>query len=242
MSKVCTLVLLFLCVSAPLKAQSDTQDIVQPEKPALHTGLTSFTLDFLNDQKAIWTSPRHVTGNDVKWLAPTGAALGTLFVFDHRISDAVKADTSLRSPSNTVSEIGNIAPFAVPGTMLFMGAVTHDSHAVEAGRLAAEAELDSEVVMTVLKLATARTRPNMSNNQSFPSGHAMSMFTLASVMSHEYHDKRLVVYGSYGVATAVALARVGGLNHFPSDVFAGAVMGELIGRYVVNHRQAKATE
>jgi membrane-associated phospholipid phosphatase len=242
MSKVCTLVLLFLCVSAPLKAQSDAQDIVQPEKPALHTGLTSFTLDFLNDQKAIWTSPLHVTGNDVKWLAPTGAAVGTLFVFDHRISDALKADTSLRSPSNTVSQIGNIAPYAVPGTMLFLGAVTHDSHAVEAGRLTAEAELDSEVVMTVLKLATARTRPNMSDNKSFPSGHAMSMFTLASVMSHEYHDKPLVVYGSYGVATAVAIARVGGLNHFPSDVLAGAVMGELIGRYVVNHRQAKAAE
>jgi hypothetical protein len=42
--------------------------------------------------------------------------------------------------------------------------------------------------------------------------------------------------------TAVALARVGGLNHFPSDVLAGAVMGELIGSYVVNHRQAKAAE
>jgi len=59
MSKVCTLVLLLLCVSAPLKAQSDAQDIIQPEKPALHNGLTSFTLDFLNDQKAIWTSPLH---------------------------------------------------------------------------------------------------------------------------------------------------------------------------------------
>ena len=40
--------------------------------------------------------------------------------------------------------------------------------------------------------------------------------------------------GSYGFATAVSLARVGGLNHFPSDVLVGAVIGELIGRYVVH--------
>jgi membrane-associated phospholipid phosphatase len=63
----------------------------------------------------------------------------------------------------------------------------------------------------------------------------MSAFALAAVMSREYHDKRLVVFGSYGLATAVGLARVGGLNHFPSDVLVGAVMGELIGQYVVHH-------
>jgi membrane-associated phospholipid phosphatase len=54
-------------------------------------------------------------------------------------------------------------------------------------------------------------------------------------MASEYHDKPLVVVGSYGFATAVSFARVGGLNHFPSDVLVGAVIGELIGRYVVHH-------
>ena len=95
--------------------------------------------------------------------------------------------------------------------------------------------MDTEVVVQVLKFVTNRQRPNLTNSQSFPSGHAASAFALASVMASEYHDKPLVVISSYGFATAVGLARVGGLNHFPSDVLAGAVIGELIGQYVVHH-------
>jgi membrane-associated phospholipid phosphatase len=223
-------------VSTPLMAQTpSTQDPAQPQKsnyPGIVSGLTS---DFLSDQKHMWTSPWHINGSDAKWLVPIGAAAGTLFVFDHRISDAVRADTSLRTPSNIVSNVGLVTPYAVPGAMLLFGALKHDGHASETGRLAVEAEVDAEVIMQALKFATNRTRPNLSNNQSFPSGHTMSAFALAAVMSREYHDKRLVVIGSYGFATAVGLARVGGLNHFPSDVLVGAVMGELIGQYVVHH-------
>jgi membrane-associated phospholipid phosphatase len=230
------LVLVCAFISAPLSAQTPTtMDIPQPEKsnyPGIVSGLTS---DFLSDQKHMWTSPWHVTGSDVKWIAPVAAATGTLFIFDHRISDAARADTGLRTPSNIVSEAGQVAPFAVPGALLLFGALKHDGHASEAGRLGAEAEVDAEVIMQVLKYATNRTRPNLSDNKSFPSGHTMSAFALAAVMSREYHDKPLIRYGSYGFATAVGLARVGGLNHFPSDVLVGAVLGELIGEYVVHH-------
>jgi len=117
--------------------------------------------------------------------------LTRLFV-DHGISNALRPDTSLRTPSNAISKFGVIVPYAVPGTMWFLGVATHNSHTAEAGRLGAEAELDSEVVMQVLKFATNRPRPNLSNNQSFPSGHAMSAFALAAVISREYHDKPLL--------------------------------------------------
>ena len=238
MYKVSVILLVFLCVSipAPLLAQAPAApDNDQPQKstyPGIVSGLTS---DFVSDQKHMWTSPWHISGSDVKWLVPVSAAAGSLFIFDHRISDAARADTSLRTPSNIVSSAGNVAPYAVPGALFLFGALKHDGHASEAGRLGAEAALDAEVIMQVLKFATNRTRPNLSDNRSFPSGHAMSAFALAAVMSREYHDRPLVVYGSYGFATAIGLARIGGLNHFPSDVFVGAVMGELIGRYVVHH-------
>src|SRR5207237_4670245 len=110
------------------------------------------------------------------------------------------------------------------------------------GRLGTEAELDTELVVQALKFITNRTRPNLADHRSFPSGHAASAFALASVLSSEYHNKPLVVFGSYGFATAVSLARVGGLNHFPSDVVAGAVIGELIGRYVVHHHAVLAEQ
>ena len=240
---VLALILSCAFVSAPLRAQTIAgQDVVSSEKPELGSekpgspnSISSFASDFLHDQKDIWTSPFHINRGDFQWLAPVGAGAVTLAIFDHRISNALKPDTSLRTPSNAISDIGKYAPYAIPGTIWFLGAMKHDRHTAEAGRLAAEAELDSEVVMDVLKLATGRTRPNQTDNMSFPSGHTMSAFALAAVMSREYHDNKLVVVGPYGFATAAGLARVGGLNHFPSDVLVGAVIGELIGRYVVNH-------
>ena len=135
MSKVFVIFGLFCAsVSAPLMAQDVplaqapveqapiTQDIVQTEKSKSPGLVSGFALDFLNDQKAIWTSPFHLNGGDVKWLAPVVAAGGTLAIFDHRISNAAKADPSLRSPSNAISEVGLIAPWAVPGAMLAFGA------------------------------------------------------------------------------------------------------------------------
>ena len=237
---------LLLCfsLSAPLMAQTTAaQDITQTEKPiSSNTSISGFAVDFLNDQKDIWTSPFHLKAADVKWLVPTAAGAGLIAIYDHRISNSVKSDTSLRGPSNAISTVGEIAPYAVPGTMWFLGAKQHDSHLAETGRLAVEAELDSEVVMNVLKIATGRMRPNQADNKSFPSGHAMSNFAMAAVLSREYHDKPLVVFGSYGFATAVSLARVGGLNHFPSDVLVGAALGELIGEYVVHHHAKLAEE
>ena len=40
----------------------------------------------------------------------------------------------------------------------------------------------------------------------------------------------------------LGLARVGALEHFPTDVVAGAVIGELIGQYVVHHHAQLADQ
>src|SRR5262245_5002100 len=126
MSKVSVLLLGLFCASvpAPLMAQDVAQDVplaqapigqapisqdIAPPEQSKSPGLVSgFALDFLNDQKAIWTSPFHLNGGDVKWLAPVVAAGGTLAIFDHRISNAAKDNPSLKSPSSAVSEVGLI--------------------------------------------------------------------------------------------------------------------------------------
>jgi membrane-associated phospholipid phosphatase len=239
------LVLLFGAVSSPLMAQTTaTSDIIQPEKPVppVNNSISGFATDILHDQKDIWTSPFHLNKGDFKWLAPVAVGGGALAIFDHKISNSVRADTSLRGPSNAISNVGLVAPWAVPGTMWVLGMTSHNPHTLEAGRLGIEAAVDSEIVMNVIKIATNRARPNGEDRRSFPSGHTMSAFALASVMSKEYHNKPLVVFGSYGFATAVGLARVGGLNHFPTDVLAGAVLGELVGRYVVHHHAQLADQ
>jgi membrane-associated phospholipid phosphatase len=239
MRTISAIVLALICASAygPLQGQSTTtqQQLVQSKGSPDKNGIPGFASDFINDEKAIWTSPLHINRGDFEWLAPTGMGTAALFATDHAISNALRGDTALRKPSDFVSNLGLYSSYAVPAAMLLFGAAAQNAHAVEVGRLSAEAELNTEVVVEVLKYITNRQRPNSSNNQSFPSGHTASAFALASVIAGEYHDKPLVVVGSYGFATAVGLARIGGLNHFPSDVLAGAVIGELIGRYVVHH-------
>jgi membrane-associated phospholipid phosphatase len=67
---------------------------------------------------------------------------------------------------------------------------------------------------------------------SFPSGHAISAWSLATVVAYEYGQHRpLVRFTSYGLATAVSLSRYTGRNHFLSDVLVGSAIGYGIGRY-----------
>lgn len=104
------------------------------------------------------------------------------------------------------------------------------------------AALLSGLIVTSLKVIVQRPRPFVSsltdvhvpvafdeallNNsiQSFPSGHTATAFALAVTLSMLYpRGKRLF----FGFAIITGLQRVVSRNHFPSDVFAGAIVGIL---------------
>jgi membrane-associated phospholipid phosphatase len=104
--------------------------------------------------------------------------------------------------------------------------------------------LDAGIWIEVLKLATARVRPGgadagsffhygSQDSNSFPSGHAMGAFSIASVFAETYRDKRWVPWFSYGMATLIGASRLALGRHFPGDVVVGAVLGTSIGRGVV---------
>jgi membrane-associated phospholipid phosphatase len=67
---------------------------------------------------------------------------------------------------------------------------------------------------------------------SFPSGHAIESFALASVIAHRWRHKKAVVIAAYGLATLVSASRFSGQKHFASDIVAGGVMGWFIGTHV----------
>jgi membrane-associated phospholipid phosphatase len=81
-----------------------------------------------------------------------------------------------------------------------------------------------------LKLIVGRDRPDHSDHQSFPSGHASNAFAGASVIAHHYGD--WLGIPAYGVATYIAASRLASHRHHLSDVVAGSVFGYGVGRAV----------
>ncbi len=137
------------------------------------------------------------------------------------------------------------------GGLYLLGKYRHDDHKKETGILAIEAATNSLVVGEVLKAVTQRARPTDGNkqgdffnsssisNSSFPSAHALMVWSAASVLAHEYPGPLTQIF-AYGVATTVSAARVAGRNHFPSDVVVGSAMGWLIGWQVYKaHHQTE---
>ena len=72
---------------------------------------------------------------------------------------------------------------------------------------------------------------------SFPSGHSMRSFALATTVAGFYPDKKWVGVVSYSLATMTSLGRVVSKEHWASDVIVGAALGYFIGRGVVKFNE-----
>ena len=90
----------------------------------------------------------------------------------------------------------------------------------------------SEAIMLsstfLVKHLSKETRPDGSDNLSFPSGHTAQAFLAASIVHTEFRDKsQWYGIGAYTVATSVAVLRMVVDKHWQSDVVAGAGFGIL---------------
>ena len=70
---------------------------------------------------------------------------------------------------------------------------------------------------------------------SFPSGHATSVFAVATIFAAYYPRLR---WPLYALAAAIALGRVYLARHYVSDIIAGAALGTIVAACLYRHRQA----
>jgi len=202
--------------------------------------------NFLLDQKEIWTSPFHINRHNAKWWLLFAGATGGLIFADQWVNNRIDHTGFQQSFGSNVSQIGEdytLLP-AAAGLYLY-GVMKHDPKPREVGVLSGQALLDSIVVVEALKYAFGRSRPDDPNVQerdewfsggsSFPSGHAILTWSVASVIAHEYQHTpgaRWVPWVAYGLAGTVSVARWAAEKHYASDILAGGAMGWFIGRYV----------
>jgi membrane-associated phospholipid phosphatase len=97
-----------------------------------------------------------------------------------------------------------------------------------------QAQILSELMIEPLKFAVRRERPDGSDHQSFPSGHASVTFATATVIERHLGWRKSLL--GYAVASYVAMSRIHDNRHYLSDVIFGAAVGSIAGRTVVHHQ------
>jgi membrane-associated phospholipid phosphatase len=197
-------------------------------------------LNIALDQKEIFTSPFHISRKNAPVWLLSAAAVGGLIAADHHITNSFENSQGQVRWGGRISNIG-ASYTLVPLVAAYYGYGVWRDHAKarEIGVLGTESLLDSLIVAGVLKVAMRRDRPDdkepgefFESGTSFPSGHAIQVWSIASLVAHEYHHKPIVAVTAYSLAGIVSAARVAAQKHFASDVVAGGLMGWFIGRYV----------
>jgi Capsule assembly protein Wzi/PAP2 superfamily len=194
------------------------------------------------DQENIWTSPARLRFSDTEWLVPLAGITAGMLETDSDFSRHLSSSPSLKSNSNTFSNVGIGALVGAGAGLYFLGHFTHDDHKREAGLLAGEAAIDSLAVTYAAKYAFERERPFQGMGQgrfwqggdSFPSVHSAAAWSIAGVLAHEYPGP-LTSLLSYGLASAISSSRVSAKQHFPADVFVGSMIGWLVAQEVYSH-------
>ena len=240
--------------SAP--PQSPSSSSTSPSPPVVDRPVSWKLLlpNILNDQERIWSFPARLT-QDHNWIA-TAAILGTtagLFALDPTEASYFRRTSTYQGFNNIFT--GNatvVGTIVAPVSLYTIGLIRKDSKMQQTALLAGEAVANSEIVTTVFKDATKRVRPAgfppdgnlydswfesrgsfLRGNGSFPSGHAIAAFSVATVIARRYGSHRWIPYVAYGAAALVGFSRLSLSAHFLSDVFMGGALGYSISRFTV---------
>ena len=217
------------------KTEATAPALVQPPAQAPKKPAQQFLLDFANDQKDLWSSPKDLRFQDASWLVPLGGFSAGLFVTDSSVSRHLSHDPKTISHYNNLSNAGVAALVGGTGGMWVLSHFNHDGHWRETGFLAGQAAIHSLVMTETLKYSLRRERPYQgdgtgpffqSGGTSFPSEHAAAAWSIAGVIAHEYPGP-LTKFLAYGAASMVTYSRIRAEKHFPSDVLIGALLGQL---------------
>jgi len=130
-------------------------------------------------------------------------------------------DTSETKPEiGTTQKIGDVILFALPAATLGTSFIIGD----EKGAWQFTKSLLLTVGVTYgLKYSINKQRPDMSNDNAFPSGHTSTVFHSAGYVHRRYGFKYALP--SYALAGFTAASRIDSNKHDILDVIAGAAIG-----------------
>jgi PAP2 superfamily len=193
----------------------------------------------LEDQKELYLTP--FKESNFKWDVLELAGTGGLIAADRHIEKHIgNAHYQLYQDTSNIA-IGGLSA-ALAGVWIYGLKTENHRHARETGFLTLETLVDTFLIYTPMQFVAARQRPGEGNgngdfwkhhmiNTSFPGGHAMFTYAMATVLSHEYSQKWVQVL-AYSAASIVTVSRFMARDHWSSDMFIGSALGIGIGAHV----------
>jgi membrane-associated phospholipid phosphatase len=225
-----------------LLARRDSPPFPATAEEARHGLITRTLKRGLQDQKQLYLAP--FKRSNLKWDALFLSGTAALLATDRQFSRALP--TSHLDASRNLSNVCLDSTAAALIGLWAYGIKTKNRHAKETGELELETLANTFLIYTPMQFAAGRERPEEGTgngrfwihggfNTSFPAGHPMFTWTMASVVAHEY-PRTWVKLLAYGAATSVSAGRFFGREHFASDVFVGSILGYLIGAHIFHTR------
>ncbi len=247
-------IVLFFLVAINLNAQYSADTVKLKEYKSTGAYLGSYFTDGMD----IATAPFRWDKKNWIIAGSTVAAASLIYIFDDDIRSVFQRNRSSFTDNlsqNFIEPFGS-GKYSLPllGLLYLYGEIDHNPKSKIVALNGVKTFVLSAAFVTVLKQIGKRHRPyqGFSSNPrlwdgpfgnseytSFPSGHSLVAFALATYVSSAYKEKAWVGIASYSVAGLVGLSRLNDDKHWASDVFVGAVLGYAIGKCVFNNSLEK---
>ena len=213
----------------PSSAEQQKAEAKEPPTPA-HTGLRALFGNLVEDVK-------HLPSKQNAYIAGVGGGLALAVhpwdqTFNEHLVSHYDAVNTAFAPGKYLGNTPEQIAFSL-GTYA-IGRLRDQPKVSHLGMDLLQAQILSEILIEPLKFAVHRERPDGSNHQSFPSGHAAVTFATATVIERHLGWRKSVL--GYAIASYVAMSRIHDNRHYLSDVIFGAAVGSIAGRTVVHHQ------
>ena len=223
---VLLLVVLVGCASAPIRKEGDADLPLWPSGPRWKNA----SMNGLRDP--------------ITWGSAAGAAVVAAAGWDKKISKWAVENTpifgSVDQAKSASDDLRSLCGLAMLGTAVAVPGGDYPWRSrierilVEEGGVWAASS-----VTGLMKQSINRERPDESDNHSFPSGHSTRAFAYNGMSSRNLDAMELPDGGRLSLkilfttlAAGTAWARVEGEKHYPSDVLAGAAVGNFVSLFI----------
>jgi len=189
---------------------------------------------------------RHAAFSSETWAPAAAALVLQIDDWDEEISEWAVDNTPIFGSPQDAEDASDYLRDATGVTYLITALATpsgEDPKPWSVGKLKGLTVGVTAVLLTdgtteLVKEATDRTRPDGSDDESFPSGHTSSASAFATLanrnlqsLSLSKRNRTLLSIGFTTLAAATGWARVEAGRHFPSDVLAGYALGHFISAF-----------